>query len=97
MVLSGHNHNYSRWQPMDADLNYDPDRGIVQFVAGSGGRNLNSFGGPQTRPATFATGQTSEFGILEMTLHQASYDYRYSSTLGARSSFIDQGTNVACH
>ena len=97
VVLSGHNHNYSRWLPMDADLNFDPERGIVQFVSGAGGRNLNSLGGPKTRPATFATGQSSEFGVLELTLHETSYDYRFRSTLGASSNFIDAGSGIACH
>lgn len=97
VVLSGHNHNYSRWLPMDAEGRFDPRRGMVQFVSGAGGRNLNAFGGPQTRPATFATGQSAEFGILELTLHDTSYDYRFRSTLGARSAYIDQGSNIRCH
>jgi hypothetical protein len=97
VVLNGHDHNYSRWQPMDKNLGYDPDRGIVQFIAGTGGRNLNQLGSASTKPATFATGQSSEFGILELTLHDSSYDFRFRSTLGAKSSFIDAGKNIACH
>jgi hypothetical protein len=97
LVLSGHNHNYSRWQPMDKRLRYDPKRGIVQFIVGTGGRNLNGLGSQNTRPATFAAGQGSQFGILELTLHPDSYDYRFRSTLGAQSRFIDAGRNVACH
>lgn len=97
VVLSGHNHNYSRWQPMDKNLQYDPERGIVQFISGTGGRNLNGLGSKSTRPATFATGQASEFGILELTLHPDSYDYRFRSTLGAQSQYVDAGKDVACH
>jgi hypothetical protein len=97
VVLSGHNHNYSRWQPMDKDLRYDPDHGIVQFVSGAGGRNLNSLGSKNTKPDTFAAGQASEFGVLELTLHADSYDYRFRSTLGAKSDFIDAGKDIACH
>ena len=97
VVLSGHNHNYSRWQPMDKNLNFDPDRGIVQFISGAGGRNLNSLGSASTRPATFANGQSSEFGILELTLHDTSYDYRFRSTRGANSNFVDAGRSIACH
>jgi hypothetical protein len=97
VVLSGHNHNYSRWQPMDKDLNFDPNNGIVQFISGTGGRNLNALGSVSTKPATFAAGQGSEFGILKLTLHDTSFDYRFRSTLGPNSNFIDAGKNVACH
>ena len=69
----------------------------MQFISGTGGRNLNSLGSASTRPATFAAGQASEFGILELTLHDTSYDYRFRSTLGADSNFIDAGKNIACH
>jgi hypothetical protein len=96
VVLNGHNHNYSHWLPMDDEGNFDPRHGITQFVTGTGGRNLNDFGAVSTKPATFLTGQTDEFGILQMTLHPTGYDYRFVSTLGARSSFIDQGSGT-CH
>ncbi len=97
MVLNGHNHNYSRWLPMNSSGVYDPKRGITQSIAGTGGRNLNDFGGPQTKPITFLKGQSSEFGVLELTLHPTSYDFRFRSTLGSASAFIDQGSNVSCH
>jgi hypothetical protein len=97
LVLNGHNHNYSRWQPMNATGAFDPANGVTQFIVGTGGRNLNAFGGTHTRPTTFVTGQSSEFGFLELTLHQNSYDFRFRSTLGAQSNFIDQGSAVPCH
>jgi acid phosphatase type 7 len=96
VVLNGHNHNYSHWLPMDDEGNYDPARGVTQFIAGTGGRNLNELGSVSTKPATFLTGQDDEFGVLSMTLHPTGYHYRFVSSLGARSSFIDQG-NGACH
>ncbi|HVG87358.1 MAG TPA: metallophosphoesterase [Gaiellales bacterium] len=96
VVLSGHNHNYSRWLPMDTAGGFDPGRGIVQFISGAGGRNLNAFGGPQTRPSTFATGQSAAFGFLELTLRPGAYDYRFVPADGQPTGFIDQGTGV-CH
>ncbi len=95
VVLNGHNHNYSHWLPMDPSGEFDPENGITQFIAGSGGRNLNGFGGPKTKPATFLTGQSSGFGFLEMTLHPASFDYRFVAA--TESTYIDQGRNVPCH
>jgi acid phosphatase type 7 len=96
VVLNGHNHNYSHWLPMDDEGNFDPDNGITQFIAGTGGRNLNDFGAPSTKPNTFLTGQTDEFGILRMTLHATGYDYRFVSARGSASTYIDQGSGT-CH
>ena len=62
LLLSGHNHNYSRWMPMDRQGRLDPERGIVQFISGAGGRNLNGFGNFHTRPDTFVRGQSDAFG-----------------------------------
>jgi len=95
VVLAGHNHNYSRWLPMDDALDYDPD-GIVQFIVGTGGRNLNDLGSPSTQPLTFARGQSRSFGILRMTLKDGAFDYRYATAPGS-PDFIDADRNVACH
>jgi hypothetical protein len=94
VVLAGHNHNYSRWRPMDADGNADRT-GIRQFVVGSGGRNLNELGSVSTRPATFATGWADGFGFLELTLRATGYDWRYVSAPG-QLTFVDEGSGV-CH
>jgi len=95
LLLSGHNHNYSRWMPMDKQGRYDPDRGIVQFISGAGGRNLNGFGNFHTRPDTFVRGQSDAFGILELTLRSGSYDFRFVSAPG-QPRYIDAGSGD-CH
>jgi acid phosphatase type 7 len=94
VVLSGHNHNYSRWKPMDANGHADPN-GIRQFIVGSGGRNLNGFGSKSTKPSTFATGWAGGFGFLQLTLHPTSYDWRFMPADG-QPSFVDEG-NGSCH
>ncbi len=68
LVLTGHNHNYSRWKPADRQGRFDPDRGLTQFVVGTGGRNLNDFGNFHTRPEIFARGQSKAFGFLDLRL-----------------------------
>lgn len=94
VVLSGHNHNYSRWKPMDA--NGDPDSsGIRQFISGTGGRNLNNLGSVSTKPPTFAKGWAGGFGFLELALRATSYDWRFVSAEG-QPTFIDEGTGN-CH
>jgi hypothetical protein len=94
VVLSGHNHNYSRWLPMDANGNPSPD-GITQFVVGSGGRNLNGFGGVHTRPAAFATGWSDGFGYLQLRLRDGGYDWRFMPAVG-QPNFVDRGS-ASCH
>ena len=94
VILAGHNHNYQRYLPSDPHGNVDRRRGIVEFVVGSGGRNLNDLGAESTRPDNFAVGTDDDFGILEMTLHDGSYDYRFVST--RPNGFIDADWGVPC-
>jgi hypothetical protein len=94
VVLAGHTHLYARWKPMDADLQADPN-GIRQFIVGSGGRNLNNLGSVSTKPSTFARGWDDGFGFLELTLHDASYDWRFVPAEG-QLNFVDEGTG-SCH
>ena|GEM_PF-2448677 len=44
IVLSGHDHDYERFQPLDADGHPDPRHGTMQFVVGTGGRSLRPLG-----------------------------------------------------
>ena len=39
VLLTGHDHGYERFAPMDAAANRDPARGVRQFVVGTGGKN----------------------------------------------------------
>ena len=62
VVLSGHDHDYERFAPMDADGNADPAFGVREFVVGTGGRNLTSFG--DAKPNSEARSDTA-FGALK--------------------------------
>ena len=92
VVLVGHNHLYQRWAPQDAH-GEAVDGGTVQFTVGTGGRQLYPFGRPP-RPENLEATQNKAFGVLQMTLHEDSYDYRWVSVPGERT-FRDGGT-VAC-
>jgi Calcineurin-like phosphoesterase len=96
VVLTGHNHNYQRYLPMDADGTFDPTRGIVEFIVGTGGRNTNALGSVSTRPPTFVTGQGDAMGILSMTLGPGSYSWRWIAAPGQPTDFIDAGS-TDCH
>ncbi|MGD0491292.1 MAG: metallophosphoesterase [Steroidobacteraceae bacterium] len=41
LVLNGHDHLYGRYRPLDPTGNYDPKRGIREFVVGTGGETLD--------------------------------------------------------
>jgi hypothetical protein len=41
LVLNGHDHLYAHYRPLDPSGNYDPDRGIREFIVGTGGETLD--------------------------------------------------------
>jgi hypothetical protein len=91
VLLSGHSHDYERFAPLDASGQPDPARGIRQFVVGTGGAFFTGIGSviPNSEVA-----QNTTFGVLELTLHPTSYDWRFVPAAG--SGFTDSGTTL-CH
>ena len=94
-MLSGHNHNYQRYAPMDARGRADPAHGMTEIIVGTGGRNIAGLGSPSTMPPTFVTGQDTSFGVLALTLRQGSYGWRFQTAAGS-PAFTDTGS-AACH
>jgi hypothetical protein len=90
VVLSGHDHTYERFAPMDGAGNADPKRGVRQFVAGTGGRSLYKF--VHVRD-TSEVRENQTYGVLKLTLHPDSYDWQF---LAAEGSFKDEGSGK-CH
>ena len=87
VVLSGHDHDYERFAPQDPDQHADPG-GIRQFVVGTGGRSMDEF---MAIPETNSQVRASTFGVLELTLRNGGYDWRF---VDARGSFEDSGTGT---
>ncbi len=54
VVLNGHDHNYERFAPQDATGRADPERGIREFVVGTGGKITMVFA-RSSRIARYAT------------------------------------------
>jgi acid phosphatase type 7 len=92
VMLDGHNHIYHRWAPQDAFGRRDAN-GIRQFTVGTGGRSLYPLG-KKPRPANLLAVQNKAFGVLELTLHPSSYDYRWVG-LPTDPAFRDAGS-FAC-
>jgi 3',5'-cyclic AMP phosphodiesterase CpdA len=78
VVLSGHDHHYERFAPVD---------GVRQFVVGTGGRNLYPVLG---RDPGSERVDTSTFGVLALTLRPDGYDWRFVPIAG--STFTDAGS-----
>ena len=91
VVLSGHDHDYERFAPQDADSKADPVRGIRQFVAGTGGRPLYKWGNTD---ANSEVRNDETFGVFKMTLHEDGYDWEFIPVEG--QTFRDSGS-AKCH
>jgi uncharacterized protein YjdB len=91
LVLNGHEHNYQRFAPQTADGAADPDRGIREFIVGTGGRSI---GGGTTSFPHREVYNASAFGVLKLTLHTASYDWEFIPVAG--KTFTDRGS-TSCH
>jgi hypothetical protein len=91
VVLNGHAHAYERFAPEDPAERYDPTRGIREFVAGTGGEDFHAFTSTKT---LIETQQDTTFGVLSLTLHATSYDWRFVPIAGG--AYSDSGS-AFCH
>lgn len=91
VLVTAHDHNYERFAPQDAAGTLDRTRGIVEFVAGSGGSDHTPFVLPMQPNSV--TGDAVDFGVLKLTLHATSYTWQFIPVSG---SYSDSGTAV-CH
>ena len=92
VVINGHDHDYERFAPQDPAGKVDWQRGIREFVVGTGGKNSHrSFG--KTKPNSEIR-QADTFGVLKLTLHASSYDWEFVPETG--KTFRDSGTG-SCH
>jgi acid phosphatase type 7 len=92
-VLSGDNHAYERLAPMTPDGEPDPERGIRQFVVGTGGGRLYLFSEGPANPNS-EVGNDNTFGVLKLTLGTDGYAWEFLPEAG--KEFTDTGT-ADCH
>ena len=86
MVLTGHQHAYERFAPQDPARRADP-RGPQAFVVGTGGIGFYPF--TSTAPNS-VTRQATTYGVLDLTLRDGSYDWRFVPVAGG--TYTDRGT-----
>lgn len=88
IVLSGHRHMYERFARQNPDGVADPERGIRQFVVGTGGSSLTS--APSSTAPNSEVRNNTTHGVLKFTLHPTSYDWEFIPIAG--QTFTDSGS-----
>ena len=89
VVLNGHEHNYQRYAEQSPD-GLATARGIRQFVAGTGGRNLYDL--VDRKDANYEAGAV-RFGVLRLFLRDTSYSWEF---VGVDGSVVDRGGPTNC-
>jgi acid phosphatase type 7 len=91
VVVGGHDHSYERFARQRPESTLDKERGIREFVVGTGGASHSLFG---TIKANSQTRNASTYGVLKLTLNAESYSWRFVPVAG--KTFTDSGTTT-CH
>jgi acid phosphatase type 7 len=91
VVLNGHDHSYQRFAPQDPDGKADPQRGIREFVVGTGGRSHYPIRKPIANSEVY---NDETYGVLKLTPHPESYEWRFIPVKG--ETFTDSGS-ARCH
>ncbi|MBI4426738.1 MAG: metallophosphoesterase [Candidatus Kerfeldbacteria bacterium] len=88
VALAGHDHVYERFAVLGPDGQPDSG-GIRAFTVGTGGRSHYNFG--RVLAGSEARDNTS-YGVLKLSLRQASYEWEFVPVAGV--SFRDQGSGT---
>lgn len=88
LVLGGHDHDYERFPPLDADGRPSAD-GPRSFVVGTGGKGLRCERTDEPNPASEAF-DCSSLGVLRLLLRSDGYDWQFVPAVG---SFTDAGSS----
>jgi len=91
VVISGHDHHYERFAPLNPDGEVDESWGIRQFIVGTGGVSQRGFGdvmeGSEVR-------NSGAFGVIRFNLYPDSYEWEFIPIEG--EEFTDHGVGT-CH
>jgi hypothetical protein len=91
IVVNGHDHDYERFAPQTPSAVSSAVNGIREFVVGTGGASLRSFGSTK---ANSQARNSVTLGVLKLTLGDASYSWQFLPISG--KTFTDAGTG-SCH
>ena len=111
LVLNGHDHLYARYRPLDPSGNYDPRKGIREFIVGTGGETLDAVvastsstadAGAQFNAANLEAASGQFWGVMALTLDPNGYKWDFESALkdpaqtAGGSTYSDKGVGI-CH
>jgi len=91
LILEGHDHIYERFAPQTATGVLDTARGMRSFIVGTGGAEHTSI---VSITANSQVRNVSTYGVLMLTLHPTSYEWKFVHEAG--KTFNDSGTGT-CH
>jgi len=89
VVLSSHDHDYERFAPQDDKGKADPERGIREFVVGTGGGGVYEF---KRVVSNSDVRNNSTYGVLKLTLKPGRYDWEFVPMAGQK--FRDAGSGM---
>jgi hypothetical protein len=94
LVLTGHDHDYQRWLPLDGSGQPDAANGVTQFVVGTGGHHIQTFvtSDPRMARGFDSTSQPLPWGALRLELTSTGASYHFVNTDGTE---LDSGS-IAC-
>jgi hypothetical protein len=92
LVLNGHDHLYARYRPLDPSGNYDPKKGIREFIVGTGGETLDTVvttntttadpsGNPNFNAENLEAATGEFWGVMGLTLEPNGYKWDFESAL----------------
>jgi Calcineurin-like phosphoesterase len=81
LVLTGHDHDYQRWQPLDA-AGAPADRGPTEFVVGTGGHGIQAFDRDDPRVVA-GSDETGAYGALRLELYPDQAAFTFVTVDGA--------------
>jgi Calcineurin-like phosphoesterase len=90
VVVNGHDHDYERFTAQDPGGHADADRGLREFVVGTGGADLRPFGKTVANSDLRVAGI---HGVIRFDLQPSGYRWQFISTTG---ELTDTGQG-ACH
>jgi hypothetical protein len=92
VVVTGHDHMYERFTPVDPTGAPDPINGLRQFVVGTGGASLYAY--KTDPPSTLEVRDNTTHGVIRLDLTPGSYTWQFVPS--GDGTFTDSGTGT-CH
>jgi hypothetical protein len=87
VVLNGHDHHYERFAPQNPQGERDLQRGVRQFIVGTGGATLRQLDvhHPNSEASTHHI-----WGVLQLTLYKDRYVWEFRPIAG--QTYVDRGS-----